>query len=62
MDYRGEIKVILRNNSDERVILEHGDRICQAKLAVVPKAKFTAVDDLSETERGEDGFGSTGNK
>jgi dUTP pyrophosphatase len=59
-DYRGEIKVILKNGSDERVLLDHGDRICQAKLALVPRANFIEVDELSNTERGTGGFGSTG--
>lgn len=63
-DYRGEIKVILINHSDERFIINNGDRIAQAVVAsVIGKnvVKFIRVDDISkDTERSDGGFGSTG--
>ena len=61
-DYRGEVKVALHNHTDTPQIVENGERVAQ--LAIVPflKAEFTVVDGLSDTERGEGGFGSTGKK
>ncbi len=59
-DYRGEIKVCFVNNADTDFIINPGDRICQVKLSIAPRAAFEEVDDLDETERGEGGFGSTG--
>ena len=61
-DYRGEIMVALHNHSDEPVAVEGGERVAQ--LAIVPflKAEFTEVSELSDTLRGEGGFGSTGKK
>lgn len=63
-DYRGEIKVILINHSDERFIITHGDRIAQAIIAsVIAKnsVNLIKVDDVSnDTERGTGGLGSTG--
>ena len=59
-DYRGEIKVILVNLSNEEQVIEHGDRIAQMIIAKVEKAKWQLVHQLSETERGEGGFGHTG--
>jgi dUTP pyrophosphatase len=58
--YRGEIKVSLHNLGDETLIINSGDRIAQGVLCIVPKASITEVDELSETERGSGGFGSTG--
>ena len=59
-DYRGEIMVALHNHSDEPVAVEGGERVAQ--LAIVPflKAEFAEVSELSDTVRGEGGFGSTG--
>ena len=59
-DYRGEIKVILYNAGDHDYAIRAGDRIAQ--LAVLPTLIFrpVEVDELSETERGVRGFGSTG--
>ena len=59
-DYRGEIKVILVNLSAEEQVIEHGDRIAQMIISKVEKAKWQLVQQLSETERGEGGFGHTG--
>ena len=59
-DYRGEIMVTLHNHSEKIATVEPGERIAQ--LAIVPflKAEFQECDDLSDTIRGEGGFGSTG--
>ena len=62
-DYRGEVKVKLTN--DSRVCefrVEHGDRIAQAMIVPIPRVTIEEVEDLSDTERGESGFGSTGVK
>jgi len=59
-DYRGEIMVSFVNNGDTDFIINPGDRICQVKLSLAPRAVFEEVEDLDETERGSGGFGSTG--
>lgn len=59
-DYRGEMMIILINHGSEDYQVRAGDRIAQAVVSVVPVAKFTEVETLDETERGKDGFGSTG--
>jgi dUTP pyrophosphatase len=59
-DYRGEIKVLLINHSNEKFEIKKGDRIAQAVVAPVIQAKIVEVDELSDTARGESGFGSTG--
>lgn len=59
-DYRGEIKVILVNLSQDDFIIKSGDRICQMVIAKHEKAEFVEVDEISETERGAGGFGHTG--
>ena len=61
-DYRGEIKVNLINHSSSDFIVENGMRIAQFVIAKVESASFLVVEDLSESERGEGGFGSTGVK
>lgn len=60
-DYRGEIGVILINLSQENFEIESGDRIAQMVFAKCEQADWEPVDLLSETNRGEGGFGSTGN-
>ncbi len=60
--YRGEIKVILINLSEETYRIEKGQKIAQLVVAPVVYAEFQEVDELSETSRGEGGFGSTGLK
>lgn len=59
-DYRGEIKVILINLSDENFTISNGDRIAQMIVAPVTQAKWNISTELSETDRGIGGFGSTG--
>jgi dUTP pyrophosphatase len=59
-DYRGEVCAIIYNNSDEEFVVKKGDRIAQCLIAPVTIAKFNPVLLLSETQRGNGGFGSTG--
>lgn len=61
-DYRGEVGVILINLSNEDFIIEDGERIAQLVFAEYKQVSFTQVQELSETERGAGGFGSTGVK
>ena len=61
-DYRGEIKVNLINHSKTDFVVENGMRIAQFVIAKVENASFEVSDDLSQSERGEGGFGSTGVK
>jgi dUTP pyrophosphatase len=58
-DYRGEIMVALHNHSEQSVMIEQGDRIAQLVIAPYYTARFEESD-LSDTERGGGGFGSTG--
>ncbi|MFZ4671364.1 MAG: dUTP diphosphatase [Flavobacterium sp.] len=61
-DYRGEIGVILVNLSQEDFVIENGERIAQLIIAKHERAEWISVEELSETSRGEGGFGSTGVK
>jgi dUTP pyrophosphatase len=61
-DYRGEIGVILVNLSNEDFVIENGERIAQLIIAKHERAEWLEVNELSETSRGEGGFGSTGVK
>lgn len=61
-DYRGEVKVLAVNLGDEPFIIKHGDRIAQMVIAPVTQAEIEEVKNLSETERADGGFGSTGMK
>lgn len=61
-DYRGEIKVILVNLSNEAFTIEPGERIAQMVIARHETAQWEEVETLDETERGDGGFGSTGTK
>lgn len=60
--YRGEVGVILHNTGNKIAHINVGDRIAQGVLTRVPKAEFEVVDELSETIRGEGGYGSSGIK
>lgn len=59
-DFRGELCVLLHNTTDTVCYFELGDRIAQLVVAPVARANIVEVDSLSDTERGEGGFGSTG--
>lgn len=61
-DYRGEVGVILVNLSNEDFVIENGERIAQMVIAKHERAEWNQVEILSETARGEGGFGSTGVK
>lgn len=59
-DYRGEIMVALHNHSNLAQSINHGERVAQMVITPCLKVEFNEVDKLSETMRGEGGFGSTG--
>lgn len=61
-DYRGEIGVILVNLSNEPFVIENGERIAQLVIAKHEQAEWLLVEELTTTERGVGGFGSTGKK
>jgi len=61
-DYRGEIKICLINWGEGSFTINDGDRIAQMVIAKYVKAEISVVDSLSDTERGEGGFGHTGTK
>ena len=61
-DYRGEVGVILINLGSEDFVVENGERIAQMVIAKHERADWNLVENLSETARGEGGFGSTGVK
>lgn len=61
-DYRGEVKVILANLSDEEFTVNPGERIAQMVVAKYEQVEWEEVEVLDETGRGEGGFGSTGRK
>ncbi|WP_440998485.1 dUTP diphosphatase [Fodinibius sp. SL11] len=61
-DYRGELKMLAVNLGDEAFTINHGDRIAQMVIAPVIQAKVDEVEELTDTERGDGGFGSTGVK
>src|ERR1035437_2619218 len=61
-DYRGEIKVILVNLSNQEVSIENGERIAQMVIAAHERAEWIEVETLGETARGAGGFGHTGRK
>lgn len=60
-DYRGEFMIALHNHGEQVRIIEHGERIAQLVITPVFTPGFTEVSELSDTERGTGGFGSTGN-
>lgn len=59
-DYRGQVAVKIINDSPLDFSFAKGDRIAQAMLVPIPRVEFIEVQELSDTERGEGGFGSTG--
>jgi len=61
-DYRGEIRVILVNLSNENFVINDGERICQMVITEHAQVVWDEVDQIDETERGAGGFGHTGKK
>ncbi len=61
-DYRGEIKIILINLSDQEQIIRNGDRIAQMVIQTVEQITWTEVNQIAETMRNDGGFGHTGNQ
>jgi dUTP pyrophosphatase len=61
-DYRGEIKIILVNLSDKPFELTPGERVAQMIIAKFQRVQWVECDELTQSERGEGGFGSTGKK
>lgn len=59
-DYRGEIKIILINLSNEEHVIHHGDRIAQMVINKIEKLEWQQVASLNSSERNEGGFGHTG--
>lgn len=59
-DYRGEVKVILINHSDQPFTIQNGERIAQLVLARHEQIEWVITEELAETQRGSGGFGSTG--
>ncbi|MCU0943087.1 MAG: dUTP diphosphatase [Hydrogenophaga sp.] len=59
-NYRGEVMVAVKNDGRARFTIHHGDKIAQARLEPAPKIELVMVDELSNTERGAAGFGSSG--
>jgi dUTP pyrophosphatase len=59
-DYRGEVQVKLSNDGGDHFTINNDDRIAQAMLVKLPWVELIEVDELSETARGTNGFGSTG--
>jgi dUTP pyrophosphatase len=59
-DFRGELKVWLYNAGTTTFVVDHGDRIAQMVICVLPRVERIEVEELSSTSRGEGGFGSTG--
>jgi dUTP pyrophosphatase len=61
-DYRGEVQIIVINLGQDNILIQDQERVAQLVLAPVYQAKFEVVSELSGTERGAGGFGSTGHK
>jgi len=59
-DYRGEIKIIIKNTGTNLFRIKKGDRIAQGVFNLVPRIICKETDELTDTDRGEGGFGSTG--
>jgi len=59
-DYRGQVGVVLINHSSVKVSISHQERIAQMVINTLPRVRVKEMDALDDTERGEGGFGSTG--
>ncbi len=60
-DYRGEVLLLMKNISQETIMIFAGDRIAQGLIVPIVQVSIEEVSDLSDTDRGQGGFGSTGN-
>ena len=60
-DYRGEIMIFMYNYGNDPQVIKNGDRIAQLVIQPYEKCELVQVESLDETDRGESGFGSTGN-
>ena len=58
--YRGEVNVMVHNLSKNTIYFERGDKVAQIEIRPVHQARFTVVEQVSDTERSANGFGSTG--
>jgi dUTP pyrophosphatase len=61
-DYRGEVRVIMVNLSEEEFVIQPGERICQMVINKHESIQWNEVESLNDTERGDGGFGHTGRK
>lgn len=61
-DYRGNVQVALLNTTNKNFTIEEGDRVCQGMIKQYETTEFEIVEELSDTVRGEGGYGSTGMK
>lgn len=61
-DYRGEVCAIVTNLTSEPLVIRNGERIAQMNIRYVTECELDETDELDETERGSNGFGSTGTK
>src|SRR3546814_6930223 len=59
-DYRGEIGIILLNTSDQPFVIQHGDRVAQFIIEQAPQVDIRELDDMTSSDSGAGGFGSTG--
>lgn len=59
-DYRGELKILIANLSNEAYVMQDGDRIAQLVVAKCERVEWQEVEELEDTTRGAGGFGSTG--
>ena len=59
-NYRGEVMACVINNYDDVIYIEEGERVCQLAIREAPAIDWEVVEELSETERGDNGFGSSG--
>lgn len=61
-DYKGEVKILIDNVGDETHVIEHGTRLAQGVISELVPNRMTVIDELTDSERGEGGFNSTGLK
>ena len=61
-NYRGEVMACVHNTEYDDFVIEEGDRVCQLAIREAPTIEWEVAEELSETERGDNGFGSSGMK